>query len=132
MHFKSKALGNKLTESRNPLPLYHFSDAKFTQFDPKKIGTNDPGFYGKGIYTSPQRPYASTYGENEYQLYGYSKHPFETRNDIDRSAASFSFNRIDDGSPMIDLDMTNLRGELQNADAVYQQGVSFARDDKPI
>ena len=132
LHFKSKALGNKLTEGTNPLPLYHFSDAKFTQFDPKKIGVNDPGFYGKGIYTSPQRSYASTYGENEYKLYGYSKRPFETRNDIDRSAASFSFNRIDDGSPMIDLDMTGLRSELQNADAVYHQGVSFARDDKPI
>lgn len=132
LHFMQKAKNNKLITEKGPLQLYHFTDADFTTFDPKKIGINDPGFYGKGIYSSPDRLYASTYGNREYKLYGYSKNPFETLNNEERSAASFSFNRINEGSPMIDLDMTNLRRELEKADAVYQQGVSFARDDKPV
>ena len=133
LHFTAKSPDNKLIiENENPLTLYHFSDSKFNFFDPKKIGNNDPGFYGKGIYSSPNKAYASTYGPIEYKLYGYSKKPFETLNDEERSAASFSFNRINDGSPMIDLDGIGVRKELENADAVYQQGVSFARDDKPV
>lgn len=133
LHFTLKANGNKLVGNNgDPLTLYHFSDSKFNIFNPTKIGTNDPGFYGKGIYSSPDRTYASTYGPIEYKLYGYSKRPFETLNNEDRSAASFSFNRINEDFPMIDLDAIGVRKELENADAVYQQGISFARDDKPI
>lgn len=131
-HFMSKAIENQLvTDSGEILPLYHFSDAHYNVINPNKFGVNDPGFYGRGYYTTPDRNYGSTYGPIEYKYYGYSRRPFKTNNNEDRSLASFSFNRTDQ-SPLIDLDQLGVRQELEQADASWQQGISAFRDDKPI
>lgn len=131
LHFKAKSQTKILDENGNVLPNFHYSDSKFTAFNPNKIGVNDPGFYGRGFYFTPNRNYASTYGENEYKVYINSKNPFKTNNSEDRSLAAFSFNRTD-GSPLIDIDKLNLRKELEGADAVWQKGVAPVRGDKPI
>ena len=67
--------------------LYHGSPNKFDNFDEFKFGTgNDDGFYGKGIYTSPDRYVAKSYSYKNmfdpnskqgeiYELYVNSKNP---------------------------------------------------------
>lgn len=49
----------------NPLVVYHGTpNGNFEAFDPKRIGSRDAGFYGKGIYLTPDRAEADTYAES--------------------------------------------------------------------
>jgi hypothetical protein len=128
-HFTAKSAGNQLVKDGTPMELYHFSDKKFNSVDPSKFGSNDPGFYGKGFYTTPDLMYGKTYGPNQHSLYGYSQSPFRTNGDVTRSGASFNFNRPEE---MPFVDDVNLLEEVAGADASWQQGSSFFRSDKPI
>ena len=50
-----------------PQTLYHGTNADFDKFDLKKAGTrnhNDKGEFGQGIYLTPNREIASSYGKN--------------------------------------------------------------------
>lgn len=128
-HFNSKAVGNQIIANNDPIELYHFSESKFNNVDPTKFGSNDPGFYGRGFYTTPDVNYGSTYGPIKHSFYGYSKKPFKTNGDVTRSGVSFNFGRPEE-TPFID-DLQLLK-EVGNSDAVWQQGASFFRNDKPI
>jgi hypothetical protein len=48
----------------NPLVVYHGAAKGFTQFNPKKIGARDPGFFGAGFYFTPDEEAAWSYASS--------------------------------------------------------------------
>ncbi len=59
--------GNKVIDDKGqPLTVYHGTKANFTDFDEGRIGQNDPGVYGKGIYFSASKFEAAKYGGQDY------------------------------------------------------------------
>ena len=58
-------------------PLYHGTNAVFTQFDPETIGKRDSGWFGKGFYFTQSKGEAATYGKNVMQVYLDMKNPFD-------------------------------------------------------
>jgi len=55
-------------------PLYHGTKAKFDNFSLKDFGKTDEGFLGKGIYSTSDKNYASTYGD-VLEIYPNLKNP---------------------------------------------------------
>lgn len=54
--------------------LNHNSPNKFDEFSDKFFGkTSDDGWYGKGVYTHPNKSYTKDYGDINYELYTNSK-----------------------------------------------------------
>jgi hypothetical protein len=78
-------------ENGHPRIVYHGTERKFTEFDPKKIGdrTGNEGHYGSGIYFSSERLEAGTYGENVIEAFLKVDNPFVPTNDsIDQLKAA--------------------------------------------
>lgn len=60
--FKSWFAGSKVVDERgNPLVVYHGTDKDFKSFDFTYAGTRDTGYYGAGMYFTPDPSYAGDY-----------------------------------------------------------------------
>lgn len=79
LHFIGKTPNNKAVndKQKDPLMLYHGTDAKFNVFDENYIGIRDLGYFGRGFYFSPNKNYASNYG-NTKQAYVNITNPIIT------------------------------------------------------
>lgn len=69
--------GNKIVNDKgDPYTVYHGSNEKFNEFDESKIGKNDKGFHGKGIYFALGPDQAKMYGENVEPYHISIKNPY--------------------------------------------------------
>jgi ADP-Ribosyltransferase in polyvalent proteins/Transglycosylase SLT domain len=90
--FKKWFGNSKLKDNKGePVIVYHGSDKEFTTFDlnaEKKNRTSNP----RGIYTTPNKTEAKTYGKNVTELYARSENPYvEGKSDInDKMAAKYA------------------------------------------
>ena len=56
--------------NKKPMTLYHGSPNNFTSFDINKSGsTNDYGMYGKGVYLTPEKDAAKSFGGEKGSLH---------------------------------------------------------------
>lgn len=58
-------------------PVYHGTNNTFTEFDPKRIGSRDSGWFGKGFYFAGTKGEAATYGKNVMESYLKMDKPFD-------------------------------------------------------
>lgn len=130
---KGEGVSKVVDENGEPLVVYHNSDNKFTEFDPTKIGSaNDLGFYGSGFYFTKNKDYASSYGENTYEVFLNIRDPF-IANSTESSQASIMFNREDDS--LIDYageNYGNYQNNIESADGIIHDGPSYYRGGQHI
>ena len=80
LHFKTKAPNTKVVDKNGePLHTYHGTKSEFNYFDENKYGATDGGTYGTGVYTTPYKEYAETYGDNVLDLYNNINFPVDAR-----------------------------------------------------
>lgn len=63
------------SEDNIPVKFYHGSPNYFTEFDKNKARST--GLYGKGFYFTREPSHASSYGENNYEVYLQIKSPLK-------------------------------------------------------
>jgi len=75
-----QAIEDGLTEEQfvkgQGTPVYHGTNNTFTDFDSKKIGSRDSGWFGKGFYFAGTKGEAGTYGKNIMEARLTMKKPF--------------------------------------------------------
>ena len=71
---KGEGVSKVVDENGEPLVVWHISDAEFDQFDPNKMNTRDPGYYGQGFYFSPS-PVDLAYATIKKQFFLNIKNP---------------------------------------------------------
>lgn len=65
-------------EKGNPLVVYHGTNSNdFTEFDKKRIGNRDSGWFGKGFYFALSKGEAQYYGKNVIPVYLNIRNPFD-------------------------------------------------------
>lgn len=133
--FLEKSNTRYLTPEGTVPVLYHGSPHTFNQFNPEKIGSaNDPGFYGRGFYFSPEERIASGYGDPKKYFVRFER-PF-VADTPEKSKASLLYNNDDYLFDMMYPNDSNLKslyeGALKNADGVIHKTVAPIRGDNKI
>lgn len=59
-----------------PITAYHKTNADFEEFDPSKVGENDYGYAGQGVYLTPKPLGGLTYGKNTLKTEVNLKNPY--------------------------------------------------------
>lgn len=72
LHFLAKAPYSVIK-----YPVFHNTKYKFNIFDLSKFGKHDNGFFGYGIYVTPNNNYASLYGPIQKKLYLNVTNPYD-------------------------------------------------------
>lgn len=72
LHFSAKA-----PQSVINYPVFHNTDSDFNIFDLSKFGKHDSGFFGYGIYVTPDVNYAGLYGPIQKKLYLNVTNPYD-------------------------------------------------------
>lgn len=84
------SVGTKDTDTLNPRnyktaeefvkaqgePVYHGTDAKFSEFSLKDFGKTDEGFLGRGVYMTADKANAKQYGKNIVESFVDLKNPY--------------------------------------------------------
>lgn len=60
----------------NPITAYHKTNADFEEFDPSKVGENDYGYAGQGVYLTQKPLDGLTYGKNTLKTEANLKNPY--------------------------------------------------------
>lgn len=68
-------VSNSVGESK-PITAYHKTNADFEEFDPSKVGENDYGYAGQGVYLTPKPLGGLTYGKNTLKTEVNLKNPY--------------------------------------------------------
>lgn len=114
-----------ITESSLNFTMYHGTYSNFDQFDQKHTATNkDYGYYGYGIYLTPNPRYAKTYGPNVYKCHVVLNNPLlweDGRKNLYRKY-NITSNPVTDGSAAKELTQSM---KNDGYDSIICKGASF-------